>query len=164
MIIILRGLPGTGKTTIAKEISLVINISILSSDKIRKELFEIPSYNRWERKLVYDVMLLITKYLHNAGHDCLLDATFSRKTFIEEIHWRIKVSYDEIFIIECRCSENIILSRIRNRKNDYSDANVETYRRMRQYFEPVSHKNLLILDTSLPIQFNIKKILSFIKK
>ena len=37
MIIIICGLPGVGKTTVAKELAPLVNAVILSTDKIRKE-------------------------------------------------------------------------------------------------------------------------------
>ena len=42
MIIIICGLPGVGKTTVAKELAPLVNAVILSTDKIRKELFSRP--------------------------------------------------------------------------------------------------------------------------
>ena len=39
MIIIICGLPGVGKTTLAKGLAPLINAVILATDKIRKELF-----------------------------------------------------------------------------------------------------------------------------
>ena len=38
MIVIFCGLPGTGKTTLAKELAPLIDAVVLSTDKIRKQL------------------------------------------------------------------------------------------------------------------------------
>lgn len=46
MIIVICGLPGVGKTTLAKEIALLVNAVLLSTDKIRKELLSRPTYGR----------------------------------------------------------------------------------------------------------------------
>ncbi|MGI8831838.1 MAG: AAA family ATPase [Nitrososphaeraceae archaeon] len=85
MIIVICGLPGVGKTTLAKEIAPLINAVILSTDKIRKELFSKPMYGRRERRLIYDVLILLAKYLHNAGINCILDATFTIERSRREI-------------------------------------------------------------------------------
>ena len=59
MIIIICGLPGVGKTAIAKDLAAIIKGSVvLSTDKIRKELISKPTYKKQERRLIYDVMLL----------------------------------------------------------------------------------------------------------
>ena len=59
MIIIVCGLPGVGKTSLAKELAPLIRAVILSTDKIRKELISKPTYRKQEKKLIYDVMLLL---------------------------------------------------------------------------------------------------------
>lgn len=58
MIVIICGLPGVGKTTFAKKFAPFIEVVILSTDKIRKELIKLPTYNKEERRLVYDIMIL----------------------------------------------------------------------------------------------------------
>ena len=44
MIILICGYPGVGKTTVAHELAHLINAVILSTDKIRKEFIDKPSY------------------------------------------------------------------------------------------------------------------------
>lgn len=38
----------------------------LTTRKIRKEIISSPTYTKEEKKLVYDLMLLVAKYLDNA--------------------------------------------------------------------------------------------------
>ena len=38
--------------------------------KIRKELISKPTYRKQERNLIYDIMLLLARYLHDAGINC----------------------------------------------------------------------------------------------
>ena len=71
MIIIICGLPGVGKTTVAKGLAPLINAVVLATDKIRKELFSKPMYGQRERRLIYDVMILMAKYLDKAGINCI---------------------------------------------------------------------------------------------
>jgi predicted kinase len=61
LIVIFCGLPGVGKTTIAKKLAPLIDGIILSSDKIRKEIIPKPTYERYERELIYHVMILLAK-------------------------------------------------------------------------------------------------------
>jgi len=75
LIVIVCGLPGVGKTTLSKALAPLIDAIILSTDKIRKELIPNPTYSKKEREFVYEMLLLIAKYLHNAGKNCILDAT-----------------------------------------------------------------------------------------
>jgi predicted kinase len=52
LIVILCGLPGVEKTTLATNLAQLINDVVLSSDKIRKELIDKPTYRWQERRLV----------------------------------------------------------------------------------------------------------------
>ena len=155
MIVIICGLPGTGKTTFAKKLSPLINAIILSTDKIRKELIQSPTYEKEERKLIYDVMILLAKYLNDSGTNCILDATFNKEEFRIGVKKKLGITDKEFFVIECMCPENIIISRIKERKNDYSDANVEVYQKMKKIYEPVQEKYITI-DTTLDPEKNAK--------
>lgn len=122
MIVLVCGYPWVGKTTLANEIGPLINGVVLSTDKIRKELIDNPNYNEQEKKLIYDVLILLTKYLHNAGINCILDATFNSQETREDIKKRLDLTYNQYKIVECICPEEITISRLKNRKKGYSDA------------------------------------------
>jgi predicted kinase len=64
-------------------------------------------------------------------------------------------------VIECTCPEGVILERLRNRKNDYSDADYSVYAKMKNIYEPVQGRHLDV-DTSLPFEVNLQKILSYV--
>jgi predicted kinase len=145
--VIVCGLPGTGKTTVAKNIAPLIDATILSTDKIRKELFTAPSYWRQERRLVYEVLMLLAQYLHEAKVNCILDATFNAERSRKEIIRRLSLKPEEFSIIECICQENIIFSRLKDRKDDYSDADISVYNKMKKIFEPITQPHIII-DTS----------------
>lgn len=157
MISIICGLPGVGKSTLAKMLAPRINATVISSDEIRKDLFPNPTYSAFERKLVYDIMILVAKYLQVAHVSCILDATFNRENSRIEIKEKLNLENEQFIIIECVCSEEIAISRLESRKDDYSDATVEVYHRMKRIYEPVKTDHILV-DTALPTKENVQKI------
>lgn len=157
MIIIICGLPGVGKTTVAKGLAPLINAVVLATDKIRKELFSKPMYGQRERRLIYDVMILMAKYLDKAGINCILDATFTRERSRREIKKKLGLASKDIHIIECICPEDIVLSRLRQRKQDYSDADFSVYKKMKRIYEPVKEAHITI-DTSKLSKTDIRSI------
>lgn len=161
MTIIICGLPGTGKTFLANTLSKKINAAVLSTDKIRKELFHKPTYSLWERSLIYDIMFLLAKYLNSAGINCILDGTFNQQRSRDEVIKKLNLKKKDLFIIECTCPEDIILSRLKDRKNDFSDANVSIYFKMKKIYETVV-ENHLTIDTSKSLEQNLAKIIQFI--
>ena len=144
MIILICGYPGVGKTTLANELAHLINAVILSTDQIRKELLDKPSYSVEEKRLIYDVLLLISKYIHNAGVSCILDATFNEQK-----------SRDI-------CPEGLGISRLQNRKNDYSDADLTIYKRIKEIYEPIKEKHITV-DTSQPLKEIVSKVVNKIQ-
>ncbi len=149
MIVIISGLPGVGKTTLAEELAPLINCVILSTDKIRKELIPKPTYTKEEKKMVYDVLLLITKYLHDAGINCILDATFNKESYRNQVKKVLGLSQNEFHIVECVCPENVVISRLGERKKGFSDADFAVYQDMKKQVEPI-HEPHIIADTNNP--------------
>jgi predicted kinase len=161
LIIIICGLPGTGKTFLSNKLSQYVNATVLSTDKLRKELFGKPTYAPWERALIYDVLFLLAKYLHSSGINCILDGTFNMEKSRSEVKELLNLTSDQIHIIECICPEDMIITRLLLRKDDYSDANVSIYLKMKKIYEPVRQKHISI-NTIKPIDKNIEKILKYI--
>jgi predicted kinase len=147
IVIIVCGLPGVGKTTLVKDLAPRMRAVILSTDKIRKELISRPKYDWKERKLIYDILILFAKYLGKAGGNCILDATLIKKRSRQEIKKELDLITKDIHIIECVCPEDIIIKRLRRRRNNYSDADISVYKKMKKIYEPVKEKHITV-DTS----------------
>ena len=162
MIVLVCGLPGVGKTSIAKEIARITNWAILSTDKIRKELTPNPNYGRRERRIVYVILMLIAKYLQNYGINCILDATFNTENSRKEIKEKLNLKSDQMCIVECVCPEDIVISRLENRKNDFSDADATIYRNMKAPYEPVKEEHIVVDTSQKSPSANAAKIVSLI--
>jgi predicted kinase len=151
------GLPGVGKTTIARQLAPLINGVVLSTDKIRKEIFPKPTYGRRERKLIYDILILLAKYLCNSNVNCILDATFSIEKSRQEIRNKLGLCSKKIRIIECVCPEDIVIARLNVRKYDFSDADISVYKNMKRIYEPVKEEHVTV-DTSKISNIEIERI------
>jgi predicted kinase len=163
LILLFCGLPGVGKTSLANELAPLIDAVVLSTDKIRKELISNPTYTKEEKELIYDVMLLVARYLHNeAGVNCILDATFNTEESRNTARRKLSnISPDLIYIVECICPEDIVISRLKARKGDYSDADIGIYKKMKQLYEPVKDKpRHIVVDTSRDPKINAREIKS----
>ena len=161
MIILFSGLPGVGKTRLANELAPLINAVVLSTDKIRKEIISNPTYSNEEKELIYNVMLLMARYLHNEGGiSCVLDATFATEESRKNARKKLtNVSPEQIYMIECICPEDITISRLKARKGGYSDADIDVYRKMKELYEPVKdEQRRIVADTSLDPKANAEEI------
>ena len=163
IVVIICGLPGVGKSTISKDLGRLINAVVLSTDKIRKEIFPRPTYTKFERRLIYDILTLLARYLHDANVNCILDATFNTEYSRKQLINKLDILPEQMCIVECTCPENIIISRLRKRRNDYSDADISIYKRMKDIYQPIKLEHITI-DTRQPSITNAMSIASRILK
>jgi predicted kinase len=163
LIIVVCGLPGVGKSTLAKDLAPLTNAVILSSDKIRKELFPKPTYSKQEVKLIYDVMILLAKYLYRAGINCIIDATFNKEKSRTELKNKLMLPEEELRIVECICPEDAVVSRLKSRKNDYSDADLRIYKRMKKNYELILEDHIVIDTCQSSSKANAEKIAGQLK-
>ena len=143
LIVMVCGLPGVGKTSLATHLAPLIDAVVLSSDKIRKELITRPTHSKQEIRLIYNIILLIAKYLRNAGLNCIIDATFNKEKLRKEFKKKLELPGARVCIVECICPESIIVQRLRARKKGYFDADFSIYKKMKKSYEPIREATLV---------------------
>ncbi|HEX2405582.1 MAG TPA: hypothetical protein VHJ38_00115, partial [Nitrososphaeraceae archaeon] len=91
-----------------------------------------------------------------------LDATFNNQKAIEDIKKGLNLTDDQFKIVECICPEELIISRIKNRKKGYSDADVSIYRMIKENYEPIQEKHITV-DTSQSLKKIVAEVANKIK-
>ena len=184
MLIVVCGLPGTGKSTLAKHLSSGLGGKVLRTDLIRRELFKnaaleevlesndpmqydlerifdrqesIPEkYQQmiWKQKeMVYDELLRRAEMLLKKGDNAILDGTFYKRRLREKIYSIAKKADVPVYLIECRCPEEVVEGRLRKRRrvsNEVSNVNkIQVYRTVKEAYEsPISDSvPMIIYDT-----------------
>jgi predicted kinase len=149
MLTIICGLPGTGKTTLAKKIADETKSFLLNTDIIRKKLIYDPKYNEEEKSLIYNLLFDMAEKFLSTGKNVILDGTFYKKELRDRAKEIAKKTKNEFRIIEIMCEERIIrkVMRERKKKKSESDADFAVYKKIKKQFEPIKEKHL-ILDTT----------------
>jgi predicted kinase len=115
MIIIVMGLPGSGKSYFASRLAELIHAGYISSDRVRKSMYTDRSYSEKEKYSVYQEMLELMRQAIKQDRDLVLDATFYkndiRKTFTDEARKGGGVSF-----IEVKADEAVIKERLKQSK------------------------------------------------
>jgi len=147
MIVVISGLPGTGKTTVAKELGSELNAPVLTTDEIRKAKSEHPKYTRRQKQGIYDHMFRIAEDLLSDNDTIILDGTFFKKEFRER-SFQLGSDHDRcVFILETLCDEDVIKQRINKRYQenvDASEADYKVYKIIQNQFEPIEEPHFRI--------------------
>lgn len=81
---LLMGLPGSGKTTLAKQIQNISGAVRLSSDEHRLLIFPEPKFTQKEHDNLYAMIDHNVEHLLKGGHDVIYDANLNRKVHRNE--------------------------------------------------------------------------------
>jgi predicted kinase len=75
---LLMGLPGSGKTTLGKQLESVTDAVYLSSDEYRLLLFKKPCFSQEEHDMLYATLDHNVEHLLKAGYSVIYDANLNR--------------------------------------------------------------------------------------
>lgn len=162
MIILVMGLPGSGKSHFASRFAALIGAEYISSDRIRATLFSSTSYSRKEKLMVYEGMLDQAARAAEQGRDVVLDSTFYtrevRKRFLEALQIRHDLAF-----IEVVADEGLIKERLKRPRLD-SDANFEVYREIKEEWEPFDLPHLVLRSSNENIDNMLDQAVAYLQE
>lgn len=154
MLIIVMGLPGSGKSYFAKNLCHRLHIQYIGSDQVRKEMEAMGKYNLEDKKRIYESMRSRAEASLKERNPVLLDATFFKNDlripFIS-LAENLKIPFFQILI---EAPEEIIKERVSGQRED-SEADFEVYKKLAKEFEPPTMPYLKLTST----QNNIESML-----
>ena len=166
ILVVLCGLPGTGKTYFAREVSKHVPFCVLESDRVRKALVPKPKYTPGEHSRVFNAChYLIDEYLSN-GLRVLFDATNLTEKFRLPLRQISQRQNARLVLVHLVAPRLLIRQRLQGREelwesgmrtDGYSDAGWLIYCRMAPYEEPVEGAHLWV-DTSEDISSTVDDV------
>ena len=164
----MAGLPGTGKSTVARELAVRTAGRALSKDEIRHAIFrpEEIEYSSRQDDFCLQVMLEIAGYLlaRNPARTIILDGrTFSRRYQIENVIAAAARLHQPWRILECVCSDETARHRLavdaKSEAHPAGNRDYQLYLEVKARFEAITHAKTVI-DTERPLEECIRQALN----
>ena len=168
VLVMLTGLPGTGKSNLAGQLAEVLPFAIVESDQVRKILFPQCEYTGEESQWVHRTCHALMDKLLMKGVRVIYDATNLHERHRELVYRLADAREVKLIVVKVVSPEAVASQRLRNRRgdvkddDDVSDADVKVYRRMSRSVDPI-RRNHVVVDTSRDLRPAITKLLRLMR-
>lgn len=159
MVVVVTGLPGSGKSFFAERLAKTIDADYINSDRLRKRLFPKRTYSDSEKASVYKAMLIKMEAANAQEKDLVLDATFHTKKTRELF---AKKRRNGVRFIVVWAEEPIIKERLK-KSRPYSEADADIYQLILQQWERLERPHLKLQSTNENIDDMLQKAVKYVK-
>ncbi|MBI2867998.1 MAG: ATP-binding protein [Chloroflexi bacterium] len=161
-LIMVSGLPGTGKSTFARGLAQRLPLAVLESDRLRQALWRLPTHSPEESQRLFALIHLLAEELLRQGYGVLLDATNLQEKNREHLYRIADQAGAKLVIVWTEAPPDVVRERLRHRvtgrsADDRSTADWEVYQRLRPTAERI-RRRFFRVDTSRDIRLALDKV------
>lgn len=168
VLIMLTGLPGTGKSFLAQRLAEVLPFAVVESDRVRKILFPECEYSGEESQWVHRTCHAVMKKLLEKGVRVIYDATNLHERHREQVYRLAEGQEIRLIIVKVVTPQEVVSDRLHGRheaaqnERDISDADWGVYQRMAHRVDPIG-RNYIVVDTSQDLDVAVTKLLRLMR-
>ena len=162
-LILMVGLPASGKTSLAKLIGKELNYIHLWSDELKATLFDNYSEAKEYSELIYGSLDYAVEACLKSQNSVIYDSLFDRYEIRKE-KTKIANKYNaETLTVYLKIDKNNAVKRAKKRKNLYTwedsvEAVVDKF--ANQIEPPLDSEPHIILDGAIPLEDNLNKVVN----
>ena len=162
VLVVVSGLPGTGKSVLSQRLAERLPLAVLESDALRKALVPTPLHTADENGRLFQAIHELIDLLLEQGIPLLLDATSLVEAHRERLYHIAGRRDAKVILVRVKAPPDLVRQRLEARasssqRRDHSDADWEVYQRLRPSQEPI-RRNHLVVDTSGDVQPAVEKV------
>ncbi len=161
MIVIVFGLPGSGKSYFAAHLADMIHAGYINSDKLRRTMFATRTYTTDEKLAVYDEMTQQLREAIAQNKNLVIDATFYKKAIRDRFVGEVTPGKN-LHFIEVRAEESLVRERLKRPRKD-SEADFEVYQKIKQQWEPMEEDHLTLQSTDENLKEMLQKTADYLQ-
>lgn len=163
MVIIVLGLPGSGKSYFASKLAAELGAEYISSDEVRMRLLPTRTYSDEEKKRVYGAMSNMMSEALFLKKPVVLDATFYRESLRNKFE-EIAAEFGETIIyIEVSAPEHLIEERLQKPRL-VSEADHAVYLKLKETYDPLKKDHLILVSSNHNISEMLSKAADYIHR
>jgi len=167
-LVVVSGLPGTGKSHFCRRLAERTPLVILESDSLRKVLFHSPCHSGDENAYLFQAIHRLVAELLGKGISLVLDATNLEEYHRERLYHIAEQTGAKLIVVQICAPPSVVYERLQARAggkdpSDNSDADWGVYQRMRPVAETI-RRNHFKVDTSRDIAAAVEKMARIIDR
>jgi tRNA uridine 5-carbamoylmethylation protein Kti12 len=167
--VLFAGLPGTGKSTLARAMAERLGAAVLDKDRVRGSLFPgaLTDYTAPQDQLCMRAILDAAAYLterRRLDYIFFDGRTFSTRAQVEEVLLAAKHSGVRWRILHLTCADAVAEARLARNDPGHPAQNRDPglYRTIKQHFEPIRQPALEV-DTTLGIEGQLAAVETYLR-
>ncbi len=159
--VLMRGFPGTGKSTIARAIAAALHAPLIDRDILRQKavnLFgNLPQVGRFS----YELMFALVEEQLRLGLSVIVDTPLTYRTTYEQAKELARSFQTPMLVVHCQCPPEVQRRRLEGRKGKVSEFQITSWEEWMQWkprFENFDDGGCVI-DTSNPLDDSLAKVM-----
>jgi DegV family protein with EDD domain len=162
-LILVSGLPGSGKSHFSRQLAERYPLAHLNSDVLRKVLFPHPTHSAAESARLFAAVHALIERLLARGASVVLDATNLKETHRRPLYDIAERTAALLVIVQTEAPPDVARRRLTARVGgqaaaDASEATVAVYDRMKREAEPIERPHIRV-DTSKELEPALQEVL-----
>ena len=171
IIIAFAGLPGTGKSTLARAVAARLDAVVLDKDRVREALFGgRVDYSRGQNDLATRAMFRDVEALAAAAVQyAVLDGrTFSKRYQVDELRDLGRDLGAQVVIVECTCSDDVARRRIESDalagSHPARNRTPDLHEKLRLEAEPITGEKLIVHTDEEGLEAAVERVVELVHR